>query len=163
MDHSQQTLNQASSGFTELERHLLNDFQHDFPLSDRPFAEIANKLGSTEDEVINTLKNLKERGVISRVGPVFRPNRIGVSTLAAMAIPKTDLDKVANLVSDYAEVNHNYERTHEFNLWFVVTANDDSHLQNVLQDIELQSGYKVMSLPMVDDYFIDLGFELKWT
>ncbi len=118
--------------FSSLEKHLLNDFQHNLPVSDRPFAEIAEKLGSTEDAVINALKNLKERGIISRVGPVFRPNRIGVSTLAAMAIPEDELVKVADFVSSFSEVNHNYERLHNFNLWFVVTAHDDEHLEDVL-------------------------------
>lgn len=149
--------------FTALEKHLLNDFQHDFPLSERPFEAIAEQLDCDEETVINTLESLIERGIISRVGPVFRPNRIGVSTLAAMAVPDADLLKVADLVSAFAEVNHNYERQHHFNLWFVVTAGDESHLSQVLQAIEAQSGYSVMSLPMQDDFFIDLGFDLKWT
>lgn len=149
--------------FTPLEKHLLNDFQHDFPLSERPFKAIAEQLDCDEETVINTLESLIERGIISRVGPVFRPNRIGVSTLAAIAVPEADMLKVADLVSAYAEVNHNYERLHHFNLWFVVTARDESHLDQVLQDIETQSGYHVMSLPMQEDFFIDLGFDLKWT
>ena len=149
--------------FSELEKHLLNDFQHDLPLTQNPFADIAKKLGSDEETVINTLKSLKDRGIISRVGPVFRANRIGVSTLAAIAVPDEKIVEVAELVSAYAEVNHNYERLHQFNLWFVVTARDDKHLQKVLQNIEKDCGYAVMSLPMLEDFFIDLGFDLKWT
>ncbi len=149
--------------FSELEKHLLNDFQHDLPLTENPFADIARKLGSNEETVINTLKSLKDRGIISRVGPVFRANRIGVSTLAAMAVPEKELVQVAERVSAYAEVNHNYERLHQFNLWFVVTARDDSHLERVLLEMEKNCGYAVMSLPMLEDYFIDLGFDLKWT
>lgn len=153
----------SSPHFTELEKHLLNDFQHELPLSTTPFADIADKLNTDEDTVLDTLKSLMERGVISRVGPVFRANRIGVSTLAAMAVPEQKIVHVAELVSAYAEVNHNYERLHQFNLWFVVTARDDLHLDRVLLDIERRCGYTVMSLPMLEDYFIDLGFDLKWT
>ena len=145
-----------------LERHLLNDFQHDLPLVPRPFAELAEKLGTTEDNVIETLKILQAQGYVSRVGAVFRANTIGASTLAAMAVPEDRLEIVAGLVNSYTEVNHNYQREHHFNLWFVATATDDTTLHAVLQDIEQQTGLAVLYLPMLEDYHIDLGFELQW-
>jgi len=146
-----------------LERHLLNDFQHGLPLVSRPFAEIAEKLGTTEEKVIETLQDLHTQGYVSRVGAVFRANTVGASTLAAMAVPAEQLESVAELVSSYREVNHNYQREHHFNLWFVATAEDETALHDVLQDIEQQSGLAVLYLPMLEDYHIDLGFELQWT
>jgi DNA-binding Lrp family transcriptional regulator len=148
--------------FTPLEKRLLDDFQHDLPLSATPFADIALQLGVSEDEVLNSIDNLQNDGVISRVGPVFRPNRIGVSTLAAMSIPKQDLECTARIISAFPEVNHNYERDHDYNLWFVVTASSEEHLAIVLHEIEQHAGYPLMSLPMLEDYFIDLGFKLQW-
>jgi len=153
----------AGHDFSPLERRLLNDFQHEFPLSPTPFADIAAELGVSEEEVLKTLDALRSRGLVSRVGPVFRPNRVGASTLAAMAVPPSRLDEVAALVSGYPEVNHNYEREHRFNLWFVVTARDEARLQAVLDDIAARSGLDVMPLPLLEDYFIDLGFDLQWT
>ncbi len=145
-----------------LEKRLLNDFQHDLPLSATPYADIAVQLGVSEDEVLNTVRKLQDDGVISRVGPVFTPNRIGVSTLAAMSIPAQELECVARIISAFPEVNHNYERDHEFNLWFVVTASSEEHLGIVLHEIEQHAEYPLMSLPMLEDYFIDLGFKLQW-
>jgi len=147
--------------YTPLEQHLLNDFQRDMSLSATPYADMAKQLNVSEDEVLSTVKSLQERGVISRVGPVFRPNRIGVSTLAAMSVPKQALECVARIISAFPEVNHNYEREHEYNLWFVVTASSEEHLNIVLHEIEQHAEYPLMSLPMLDDYFIDLGFKLK--
>ena len=98
---------------------------------------------------------------MSRVGAVVRPNTIGASTLAAMAVPADELERVAALVSGFSEVNHNYEREHRLNLWFVVTAPDAAHLQQVLDDIAARSGYEVLPFPLLEDYHIDLGFELK--
>ena len=149
--------------YTHLEQHLLNDFQHGLSLSPTPYADLAEQLGVDETTVLENLHRLQAEGVISRVGPVFRPNRLGVSTLAAMAIPGDELEKVAEIVSGFAEVNHNYEREHEFNLWFVVIAVDRDALQAVLTEIEARTGYSVMDLPMLEDYFIDLGFKLQWT
>ncbi len=148
--------------FSILEQHLLDDFQRDMSLSATPFADIAQQLNVSEEEVIKTTLSLQERGVISRVGPVFRPNRIGVSTLAAMSIPEDKIECVARIVSAFPEVNHNYQRDHEFNLWFVVTASSSEHLDIVLYEIEQHTEYPLMSLPMLEDYFIDLGFKLAF-
>lgn len=147
---------------TELEKRLLNDFQREFPLLPRPYAEIARRLGISETETIDALRSLSEIGAVSRVGPVFRPHRIGTSTLAAMAVPTSRLEEVATMVSDYPEVNHNYEREHRYNLWFVAIAADEAALENVLSDIERRTGLPVLRLPMLEDYHIDLGFELQW-
>ena len=146
---------------TEFDLRLLNDFQHDFPLTPTPYADIARELGVTEDEVIARLRELKQAGAVSRVGAVVRPNTVGVSTLAAMAVPPDRLETAARLVSGYTEVNHNYEREHRLNLWFVAQAPDAARLQAVLDEIAARSGYEVLSFPLVEDYHIDLGFELR--
>jgi len=145
-----------------IDRRLLNDFQRDFPLRPDPFAVLAAELEVSEESVLEMLSGYQQAGLVSRVGPVFSPNRVGRSTLAAMAVPAIRLEAVADLVSGYAEVNHNYERSHRFNLWFVVTAADEHSLQTVLEDIEQRSGLPVMSLPMLESYHLDLGFHLDW-
>jgi len=146
---------------TELDRRLLNDFQQDFPLSPTPYADIARDLGVTEAEVLARLEALKNAGAVSRVGAVVRPNTVGVSTLAAMAVPPEQLESVAALVNGYTEVNHNYEREHRLNLWFVATAPDTERLQSTLDEIAARTGYEVLSFPLVEDYHIDLGFDLR--
>lgn len=143
-----------------LEGALLEQYQRGLAVVERPFAAVAERLGSTEAKVIAALDNLKQAGIISRVGPVFRPHRIGRSTLAAMAVPAARIDEVAAVVSSFTEVNHNYEREHVFNLWFVATAMDETHLASVLQAIETCTGIPVISLPMLESYHIDLGFSL---
>jgi len=163
INHKVSEHNIDTLALNDLERHLLNDFQKGFPLSATPYADMAAQLGVTEQNVIDTLQKLKEQGAISRVGAVFRPNRVGASTLAAMAVPPEKLLEVAALVNEYEEVNHNYEREHDFNLWFVATARNEAHLKTVLDEIETRSGFSVLYLPLLEDYHIDLGFELKWS
>jgi len=149
------------SRITPLDRRLLNDFQQDFPLSATPYADMARSLGVTEEAVLARLRELKQAGAISRVGAVVRPNTVGVSTLAAMAVPPEELESVAAIVNGYIEVNHNYEREHRLNLWFVATAPDVGHLTAVLDEIAGRCGYEVLSFPLVEDYHIDLGFEMR--
>ena len=112
---------------------------------------------------MRTLETLQSNRLISRVGPVFRPNRVGASTLAAMEVPAERLEAVAGIVNGYGEVNHNYEREHALNLWFVATAADREALSGVLREIESRTGLEVIDLPMIEDYYINLGFPLQWT
>ncbi|GAO37147.1 AsnC family transcriptional regulator [Sulfuricella sp. T08] len=145
---------------TELELHLLNDYQRDFPLVPAPFGVIAGRLGVSEAQVLETLVQLQLCGTVSRVGAVFRPHSIGSSSLAAIAVPADKLEEAARLVSSYNEVNHNYEREHHYNLWFVVAAADEARVREVLAEIGGRTGCPVLHLPMLEDYHIDLGFDL---
>jgi DNA-binding Lrp family transcriptional regulator len=144
------------------ERRLLNDFQQDMPLSPTPFADMAAQLGVTEAEVLEALAILRDEDVVSRVGPVLAIHRVGASTLAAMAVPESRLEAVARRVSDHPAVNHNYEREHRFNLWFVATAASEAKLAEVITELEQATGLDALVLPMIEDYHIDLGFELQW-
>jgi len=147
---------------SDIDRRLLDDYQHDFPLDPQPFATIAEQLGIDEAKVIERLTYLKRFGALSRVGAVLRPNRVGASTLAALAVPPDRLEDIAARVSAFAEVNHNYEREHEYNLWFVITAPDRAAVDRVLGEIAAATGLEPLDLPMLEDYFIDLGFSLQW-
>ncbi|HET9699886.1 MAG TPA: Lrp/AsnC family transcriptional regulator [Burkholderiales bacterium] len=140
---------------------LLNDFQRDFPLEPEPYARIAERLGIAQDRVLRMLGQLKAEGRVSRVGVVFRPNSVGASTLAAMAVPEAELERVAEIVSAFPEVNHNYEREHRYNLWFVATAPDAARLEQALARIGHRAGHRPVSLPLLAEYHIDLGFDMN--
>ena len=140
---------------------LLNRYQRDFQLVARPYAEIGAQLGIAEAEVIASYERLAAKGVLGRIGALFRPNTIGASLLAALAVPEVDLERVAQMVSAHADVNHNYEREHEFNLWFVAAAPDAARLEQVLAGIERETGLAALRLPLVEEFHIDLGFDLQ--
>ncbi|RLJ62757.1 siroheme decarboxylase subunit beta [Sulfurisoma sediminicola] len=148
------------SPYTPLEFELLNAWQRGLPLVARPFAAVAEKIGAGETAVIETLARLQRRGAISRVGAVFAPRRIGASTLAALAAPPERLEEIAALVSARPEINHNYQREHRYNLWFVATASDQRRLDETLAAIAADTGCAVMSLPLQQEFHIDLGFDL---
>ncbi len=143
------------------EFRLLNEFQRDFPLCPAPFAELATRLGVAEKAVLGCLEKLRREGKISRVGAVFAPKRIGASTLAAMAVAPDHLEAVAAAVNRFPEVNHNYEREHRYNLWFVVTAASEGRLQATLGAIEKAAGHPLLALPLLEEFHIDLGFSLQ--
>ncbi len=145
---------------TPVEMKLLADYQRDFPLVPRPYQAIAEATGLSEGDVIDAYARLKAEGALSRIGAVVTPNAAGASTLAALAVPPARLAEVAALVSAQPEVNHNYEREHAFNLWFVVTAADAHAVGEVLRRTEKRTGLDALDLPLVRSYHIDLGFPL---
>ena len=139
---------------------LLNDFQRDFPLVSRPFRVLADACATTEGDVLRVLDELQASGAISRIGAVVAPGCIGVSTLGALRVPPERLEAVATVVSARPEVNHNYAREHDYNLWFVATAPDRSALDHLLIRIAAETGHTPIDLPLIREYRIDLGFDL---
>jgi DNA-binding Lrp family transcriptional regulator len=139
---------------------LVNRWQRDFPLTPRPFAQVAREAGLFEEETLCRLLRLKGEGVIDRIGPVFRPNTVGASLLAAMAVPPQRLAALAALVSEQPGINHNYEREHRYNLWFVVTGAGQADVQRTLSCIEEAAGFPALRLPLLEEFHIDLGFDL---
>ena len=147
---------------TKLQVDLLNDFQRDFPLCPRPYEKIAELLGVAEAEVIAHFQQLTEQKSISRRGAVVTPHKAGWSTLAALSVPEGELEEIAEMINACPGVNHNYERSHEFNLWFVITGADQQTVETTLVEIEAATGYDVLNLPLVEAYQLDLGFPIKW-
>lgn len=140
---------------------LLNGFQRSFPLTERPYADIAGRLGVGEKDVLDAYSRLAAAGAVSRIGAVFRPGAVGAGALVAMRVPANELEAVAELISAHPEVSHNYERDHAFNLWFVATAADQAALGALLETIRAATGREVLPLPLLEEYHLDLGFDLN--
>jgi DNA-binding Lrp family transcriptional regulator len=145
---------------SETQMRLIDGWQRGFPLEPSPYAQIAFGLGVSELTVLGMLSELSRQGILSRVGAVVAPNTAGASTLAAMAVPPERLEEVAKQVNAEPGVNHNYEREHHFNLWFVVTGQYRRALDSAIERIENQTGLDILDLPLRTAYHIDLGFPL---
>lgn len=157
-----------SVSISQLQQDIINNSQKGFPLTNQPYKTIAQQLAqvnieTTEYEVFQAIKELDSQEVLSRIGPVFDHKKAGASTLAALAVPPKDLDKVAGIVNQFEQVNHNYGREHTYNLWFVVTAKDMLALNSTLENIELLTGLPILVLPMEASYHIDLAFSINVT
>lgn len=139
---------------------LADRWQRDFPLTERPFAEVAAAHDLTEAEAVEGFASLMRNGTLSRIGAVVRPHAAGASTLAALSCPAEDIERIAGIVSAEPFVNHNYERDHAINLWFVVAAPDEDALAATLSRVSRNTGCAVLDLRLERPYHIDLGFGL---
>ncbi len=142
----------------DVDAAIVDGFQSGFPIEPRPFRAVGETLGIREDEALSRVEALVERGIVRRFGAVLNPPVIGSSTLAAVRVPETRFEEVANVINGYRQVNHNYRRDHEWNMWFVVTAGSREIRDRILDEIEERTGCTVLDLPMLTDFYIDLEF-----
>jgi DNA-binding Lrp family transcriptional regulator len=145
----------------EKERRILSAIQEDFPLSKRPFLDIANRLEIDEDEVIGAIENLRREGLIRKIGAVINPKKIGyVSLLAAATIHEDNIDSAAGIINEFPGVTHNYLREGEPNIWFTLTEPDTETLKNNLRIIEERIGVPLMRMPMTKKYKIGVKLDI---
>jgi DNA-binding Lrp family transcriptional regulator len=140
-----------------LDRAIINQLQGGFPLCERPYAAVAEQLGSSEDEVLVRLDRLLHDRVLTRFGPMYHAERLGGGlSLVAMKIPPGDFERVAEIVNAMPEVAHNYAREHALNMWFVLATETPEGQREALDRIERETGFPVYAMPKIREYFVEL-------
>lgn len=152
------------------DRRLVALLHGGFPLSDRPFADLAAKVGGTEEMLIERLQRLLAHGDLTRFGPLFQIERAGGRfVLAAMAVPEDRFSSVAALLDGMPEVAHNYRRESahghgsaatNLNMWFVLAVGDASQIDEVVSRIEAKTDLPVFAFPKEREYFVELKLPL---
>jgi DNA-binding Lrp family transcriptional regulator len=150
---------------TPLDRAIVNAFQGGFPVVETPFEPAAAALRERgvdvdAEELCVRLRELDETGVLSRFGPLVNAEAIGgTATLVAMHAPPERFDEVAEQVNAHREVAHNYEREHpHLNMWFVVSVADPDRVEEVLDEIEAETGQPTYNLPKQREFRVEAKF-----
>jgi siroheme decarboxylase len=148
---------------SEFDKRLLNIIQSDIPLTSRPFAVIASRIGADEATVIESLNRLKQEGYIRRIGPFFDSERLGyVSTLIALKVDESQLPAVAEAVNACPGVTHNYEREASYNLWFTLLSPDRAAEERTLSRLAgLPGVLRMLNLPATRKYKVNVQFTLE--
>jgi len=144
----------------EIDKQIINALQDGFPICDAPYRQVAAQLGLTEQDLITRLKTLLDNGVLTRFGPLYNAEQMGGAlTLAAVKAPKERFDEIAELINAFPEVAHNYARSHELNMWFVIATETPEQIQQTIGAIERQTGLDVYNMPKKKEYFVNLKLE----
>lgn len=145
-----------------LDREIINEIQSAFPIVQRPFAEVAKRLGTTEEDVLARVRTLKEKGIIRRIGGNFHSTKLNfTSTLCAAKVPREKLERFVEIVNGYSGVTHNYLRGHEYNVWFTFIAQDMETIESNLKEISEKTGVtSILNLPSVRMFKIKVDFEV---
>lgn len=145
-----------------LDKEILNEIQWTFPLVPKPYSEMVKKFGISDEEIMKRIRGLKDTGVIRQLSAIFDTRKLGYkSALVAMAIDPEKLDSVANQVNRHPGVSHNYERNHEYNLWFTLAVPPGSDLKAEIDKFSKLPGInKVRLLPTIKLFKIGVKLEM---
>lgn len=144
----------------DLDKAILNEIQSHFPIVSRPYAEMGQRTGVSEEEVLSRVQAMVDAGVIRRIGANFTSRKLGyTSTLCAAAVAPELLDRFVDTVNHYPGVTHNYLRRHHFNVWFTLIAPSPARLNEILQEISRATGVEeILSLPAHEIFKIKVDF-----
>ena len=150
------------SSLAESDKELLNEIQWTFPLVTRPFDAIAKKFDTTPEIIKEKLNNLKEIGVLRQLSAIFDTRKLGyTSSLVAMEIEHDKLEHVASQINLHPGVSHNYERDHQFNLWFTLAVPPGADLNSELEKFNVLNGIKkVRMLPTLQLFKIGVKLDM---
>ena len=144
----------------DIDKTIINCLQQGFPICASPYRQVAEQLGITETDLLNRLQAMLADGVLSRFGPMYHAEQMGGAlTLAALKVPGARFDEVAEIVNAFPEVAHNYARNHALNMWFVLATEKPEQVQNVIAEIERQTGLIVYNMPKISEYYVGLQLE----
>jgi DNA-binding Lrp family transcriptional regulator len=145
-----------------IDKEILNEIQWTFPLVSQPFHEIAKKFGVTPEVTKNRLIHLKKTGILRQLSAIFDTRKLGYkSSLVAMEIEPEKLDYVAQQINRHPGVSHNYERNHQFNLWFTLAVPPGSDLKTEVDKFSKLPGIKkVRLLPTIQLFKIGVKLDM---
>ncbi|MGB7956142.1 MAG: Lrp/AsnC family transcriptional regulator, partial [Candidatus Nitrosopolaris sp.] len=145
-----------------VDKQLLNEIQWVFPLTDRPYLEISKRYNISEKDVMQRTSHLKEIGLIRQINAIFDTRRLGYkSALVAFEVKPDKLNHVAEEVNKHPGVSHNYERSHEFNMWFTLAVPPSADIKMDLERMASIDGVmKYRVLPTVKLYKIGVRLDM---
>ena len=105
--------------FSQQQRDILRIVQKDLPDSLTPFADIARETGTSEEEVLDLLRTLKEEGVIRRFGASIKHQRTGWThnAMVAWMVSPEDVDEVGRKAAEHPRISHCYYRPSPYPAW----------------------------------------------
>jgi DNA-binding Lrp family transcriptional regulator len=149
----------------EKDRQILETLQNNFPLSERPYEIIAQKLQIPLDDLWNRIQKLINEGVVRRIGASLDSRKFGFcSTLAAVSCKADIIKKAAKIIGQFPEVTHSYLRNHDFNIWFTLIAVDQKRIERILKQIRISLSLKrsqILNLPMKRLFKLNARFKAK--
>ncbi len=126
---------------TDLEKKIIALLQTDIPVVKRPFLEMAEKIGITEDEFLKVLKDLDDRNMIRRFGATIKHQKSGfkANAMVAWKVDEDKVEKTGSIMSTFQEITHCYRRNPapgwRYNLYTMVHATSEEECYAIVKKI----------------------------
>ena len=131
---------------TDLEKTIITMLQTDIPVVKRPFLEMAEKIGITEEQFLNVVKDLDGRGMIRRFGATLKHQKSGfkANAMVAWKVDEDRVEKTGNIMATFQEITHCYRRNHapgwKYNLYTMVHASSEDECYALVKRISKAVG-----------------------
>jgi DNA-binding Lrp family transcriptional regulator len=149
---------------TPTDKKIIQIIQDQFPLTERPYQQIANQLNLTETQVLNRIKHLTQQGITPKIGAIIDTQKSGyAATLIALKVPPRKIDEVSEVINQYPGISHNYQREHEYNVWFTLRAATQTVIDSTLSEITRKTdtyAEDTLNLPTKQCFKIQVRFQL---
>jgi DNA-binding Lrp family transcriptional regulator len=102
----------AMQDYAQIDVDVITATQGDLPVVPEPYAEAALKLGWTQDELLNHLAAMQERGILRRVAAILFHRRAGFSAngMGVWAVPEDRIDELGPRMAAVRGISHCYQR-----------------------------------------------------
>jgi DNA-binding Lrp family transcriptional regulator len=130
---------------TDLEKRIIASIQGDIPITERPYLDIAEHLGISEEFLLKSLKNLCDKGVIRRFGATLRHQKSGYGSNAMVAwqVDEKDIDTIGERIAAFSSVSHCYRRSPKgdwpYNLYTMIHAKDEASCLELARNISTET------------------------
>jgi DNA-binding Lrp family transcriptional regulator len=149
----------------ETDKKILQILQDNFPMVERPYKHVAEQLNLTEDQILTRLQRLNQQGITRKIGAVIDTTKVGLTaaTLVALRVPQNKVEDVSEVINQYRGVSHNYEREHEYNVWFTLKAQSQPELTATIEEIAQKTAVNpknILNLPTKSCFKINVSFKI---
>jgi DNA-binding Lrp family transcriptional regulator len=137
---------------TELEKKIIASIQGDIPVAERPYLEIAERLGISEDMLLEEIKRLSDKGMIRRFGATLRHQKSGfkANAMVAWRVDEEKIDEVGNKMASFQEVSHCYRRNPTerwpYNLYTMIHAKDEASCREIARRMSKETSVDCFTL-----------------
>ncbi len=141
----------------ELEKKIIHYLQGDLPVTPKPFALLADKIGIREEELLKTTQMLKEQGILRRFGATLRHELAGfhANAMVAWRVPEDKVEKSGNLMAGFREVSHCYQRRihgeWKYNLFTMIHGKNNKDCEHIAK--------KIADMVEVNEYVVLLSLK----
>ena len=127
---------------TEQDYQLIAEIQGGLPLTSHPYAEIGERIGLDEQDVIERIGSMQKSGIIKRLGIVVRHHELGYTANAMVVwdVPDEQLDEVGEKLGSQACVTLCYQRPRRlpdwpYNLFCMIHGKEKERVLDYIDDL----------------------------
>lgn len=125
---------------SSLEKAIIRRLQEEIPLVPEPYKLIADELGISEQQLIESIKTLRDKKVLRRIAGILHHRTVGfkANAMVVWSVPSEKVKEVTDVMISLPQVSHCYERKTNANWPYNIYTMIHAETFEICEDIILQ-------------------------